>query len=120
MSFESSPSESQKTDAAPRDSISGKVSSLIAATTTSYPCARAASSTRNGKRPLPAMRPSLGCRSTKKNKLELINVLLKRFVGEMAISQQSVRSMARHNQDGIVSGFPTSASLTKGGGLTVG
>src|SRR5579864_2174676 len=60
MSFESSPRDSQRTDAAPRDSISGEVSSLIAATTTSYPCARAASSTRNGKRPLPAMRPSLG------------------------------------------------------------
>src|SRR5579864_3425146 len=84
MSFESSPSESQWTDAAPRDSISKKASSLIAATTTSYPCARAASRTRNGKRPLPAMRPSLGFRSTKTNKLELINVLLKRLVGEMA------------------------------------
>src|SRR6185437_3676470 len=55
---ESSPSDSQCTAAAPRDSISGKVSSLIAATTTSNPCAFAASRTRNGNFPFPAMRPS--------------------------------------------------------------
>src|SRR5581483_9822766 len=47
----------QCTAEAPWDSISGKVSSLIAATTTSAPRARAASSTRRGKRPLPAIRP---------------------------------------------------------------
>src|SRR5581483_3877723 len=57
ISRDNSPNESQCTDAAPRDSISGKVSSLIAATTTSRPRARAASSTSSGKRPLPAMRP---------------------------------------------------------------
>ena len=57
MSLESSPSESQCT-VAPRDSISGNVSSLIAATITSRPWARAASSTRKGKRPLPAISPS--------------------------------------------------------------
>src|SRR5580698_7006994 len=43
---------------AARWSISGAVSSRMAATTTESPCARAASSSRNGKRPLPAMRPS--------------------------------------------------------------
>src|ERR1700691_1030895 len=60
---DSSPRESQYTripgSAAARASISGSVSSLMAATTTSAPCARAASSSRNGKRPLPAIRPSL-------------------------------------------------------------
>src|SRR5436190_11301370 len=66
MSLESSPSESQCT-VAPRDSISGEVSSLIAATTTSKPCARAASSTRNGKHPLPAMMPSLGSPVNERN-----------------------------------------------------
>src|SRR5215471_18199310 len=40
-------------------SISGKVSSLIAATTMSIPRLRAASSTRNGNFPLPAIRPYL-------------------------------------------------------------
>src|SRR5579859_2658343 len=45
--------------AAARASISGSVSSLMAATTTSTPCARAASSSRNGKRPLPAINPNL-------------------------------------------------------------
>src|SRR6266700_3518492 len=30
-------------------------------------CARAASSTRNGKRPLPAMMPSLGCSANERN-----------------------------------------------------
>src|SRR5882757_5518227 len=45
--------------AAARASISGSVSSLMAATTTSTPCARAASSSRNGNRPLPAIKPSL-------------------------------------------------------------
>ena len=37
---------------------SGKVSSFAATIVTSCPCARAASRTRNGKRPLPAMSPS--------------------------------------------------------------
>src|SRR5277367_3764679 len=63
ITFESSPSESQWTvtpvSAAARVSISGSVSSLSAATTTSSPWARAASSRRKGKRPLPAIRPSL-------------------------------------------------------------
>src|SRR5205809_5441010 len=40
-------------------SISGNVSSLIAATTISIPWLRAASSTRKGNLPLPAMRPNL-------------------------------------------------------------
>ena len=53
-----SPSDSQCTAAAPCDSISGNASSLIAATTTSYPCALAASSTRKGNLPFPAMSPS--------------------------------------------------------------
>src|SRR5579871_252508 len=44
---------------AARAFISGSVSSLMAATTTSSPCARAASSNRKGKRPLPAISPSL-------------------------------------------------------------
>src|SRR5271170_3340287 len=44
---------------AARLSISGSVSSLMAATMTSAPRARAASSRRKGKRPLPAIRPSL-------------------------------------------------------------
>src|SRR6202051_3482177 len=60
---DSSPRESQYTrmpgSAAARASISGSVSSLMAATTTSAPCARAASSSRKGKRPLPAISPSL-------------------------------------------------------------
>src|SRR5271168_3071170 len=43
---------------AARLSISGSVSSLMAETTTSAPWARAASSRRKGKRPLPAMSPS--------------------------------------------------------------
>ena len=38
--------------------ISGNVSSLAATIVTSWPCARAASSTRNGNRPFPAMSPS--------------------------------------------------------------
>ncbi len=63
ISFDSSPSDIQYTrtpgSAAARSSISGEVSSLIAATTTVSPCARAASSSRNGKRPFPAMSPSL-------------------------------------------------------------
>src|SRR5580693_911864 len=60
---ESSPRESQCTwtpgSAAARVSISTSVSSLMAATTTSTPCARAASSSKKGNRPLPAIRPSL-------------------------------------------------------------
>src|SRR5438876_9149515 len=40
-------------------SISGNVSSLIAATTISIPWLRAASSTRNGNFPFPAIRPYL-------------------------------------------------------------
>src|SRR5271154_1017802 len=64
MRRESSPRESQCTwvpgSAAARASISGSVSSLIAATTTVRPWARAASRRRKGKRPLPAIRPSLG------------------------------------------------------------
>src|SRR5271170_4603372 len=44
--------------AAARASISGSVSSMSAATMTSSPWARAASRSRKGKRPLPAMRPS--------------------------------------------------------------
>src|SRR5580698_118762 len=63
ISLDSSPSESQYTrtpgSAAARVFISGSVSSLIAATTTSSPCARAASSSRKGKRPFPAINPSL-------------------------------------------------------------
>src|SRR5579883_91097 len=63
MSFDNSPRESQYTrtleSAAARSFISGSVSSLMAATTTSRPCARAASSSRKGKRPLPAINPSL-------------------------------------------------------------
>ena len=63
MRRESSPSESQWTrmagSAAARASISGSVSSRMAATTTERPWARAASSRTNGKRPLPAMSPSL-------------------------------------------------------------
>src|SRR5690348_9047715 len=55
---ESSPSDNQWTEAAPQFSISGKVSSLIATTTTSAPLARAASSTRKGNFPLPAINPS--------------------------------------------------------------
>ena len=65
MRRESSPSESQWTrmagSAAARASISGSVSSRMAATTTERPSARAASSSTNGKRPFPAMRPSLFC-----------------------------------------------------------
>src|SRR6202167_2290503 len=64
---DSSPRESKYTrmpgSAAARASISGSVSSLMAATTTSAPCARAASSSRNGKGPLRAIRPSLVIRS---------------------------------------------------------
>ena len=45
-------------DAAPWSEISGNASSLMAATTTSKPCARAASSTRKGNLPFPAIRPS--------------------------------------------------------------
>src|SRR5208283_1679185 len=63
MRRESSPSESQWTrmagSAAARASISGSVSSLMAATTTERPSARAASSRTNGKRPLPAMSPRM-------------------------------------------------------------
>ena len=58
ISFDNSPNDIQCTDVAPCDSISGNVSSLMAATTTSIPCARAASRTRKGKRPFPAMSPS--------------------------------------------------------------
>src|SRR5580765_4137144 len=62
MSFESSPSESQcrriPESRSARCVISVSVSSLMAATTTSSPFARAASSTKKGKRPLPAIRPS--------------------------------------------------------------
>src|SRR5262249_25336604 len=64
ISLESSPSDIQCTAAAPRCWISGDVSSLIAATTTSSPCARAASSTRNGNLPFPAIKPSLGLNGT--------------------------------------------------------
>src|SRR4051812_28202392 len=63
INFESSPRESQCT-LVPLLSMAGSVSSLIAATITSFPCARAASKTRKGKRPLPAMRPSLGAEGT--------------------------------------------------------
>src|SRR2546421_11509397 len=42
---------------AARSVISASVSSLMAATTTCSPLARAASSTKKGKRPLPAIRP---------------------------------------------------------------
>ena len=62
ISRDSSPSESQCTlmsgSAAARMSISASVSSRMAATVTASPCARAASSSRIGNRPLPAMRPS--------------------------------------------------------------
>src|SRR5215468_8093340 len=44
-------------------SMAGSVSSLIAATAISTPSARAPSSTRNGKRPLPAINPNLDCGS---------------------------------------------------------
>src|ERR1700733_8735476 len=49
---------------AARELISGSVSSLVAATTTVRLWARAASSRRKGKRPLPAIRPSFDIRST--------------------------------------------------------
>ena len=58
ISLLNSPSDIQCTDAAPRPSIRGEVSSLMAATTTSAPCARAASSSSKGKLPLPAINPS--------------------------------------------------------------
>src|SRR5580692_10605212 len=62
MRRESSPRESQwrwmSGSAAARALMSGSVSSMMAATTTVRLCARAASSRRKGKRPLPAIRPS--------------------------------------------------------------
>src|SRR5437773_4374547 len=57
-------------------SISGNVSSLMAATTISIPWLRAASSTRNGNFPFPAMRPylfddaTLGCLDEIQNDLD--------------------------------------------------
>src|SRR5215471_1738599 len=58
ISFPSWPSDIQWTVFA-CCSISGNVSSLIAATTISIPWLFAASSTRNGNFPFPAMRPNL-------------------------------------------------------------
>src|ERR1051325_7804373 len=58
ISFPSCPSDIQCTVFA-CCSISGKVSSLIAATTMSIPWLRAASSTRKGNFPFPAIRPYL-------------------------------------------------------------
>src|SRR5436190_6547262 len=58
MSLPSWPSDIQCTFVA-CCSISGNVSSLMAATTMSMPRLRAASSTRKGNFPLPAMRPYL-------------------------------------------------------------
>src|SRR5215813_4881598 len=58
MSFPSCPSDIQCTVLA-CFSISGNVSSLIAATTISIPWLRAASSTRNGNFPFPAIKPYL-------------------------------------------------------------
>src|SRR5581483_11856202 len=62
ISFDNSPSEIQcrriSESCAARSLISGSISSLIAATTTRSPLARAASRTKKGKRPLPAIRPS--------------------------------------------------------------
>src|ERR1700733_3037442 len=59
---------------AARELISGSVSSLMAATTTVRPWARAASSRRKGKRPLPAIRPSFCIRSTLEHFLPLIRI----------------------------------------------
>src|SRR5215475_10967012 len=58
INFPSWPSDNQWTVLA-CFSISGDVSSLIAATTISIPWLRAASSTRNGNLPLPAIKPYL-------------------------------------------------------------
>src|SRR5437867_2050361 len=61
MHLPSCPSETQCSAAAgaraARSARSGKASSFIAMTVTSWPAARAASSTKNGNRPLPAIRP---------------------------------------------------------------
>src|SRR5579859_1202196 len=61
MSLDSSPSDIQCTrtpeSREASSVISGSVSSLMATTTTLSPLARAASSTRKGNRPLPAIKP---------------------------------------------------------------
>src|ERR1051325_1081560 len=70
-------------------SIGGSVSSLIAATTMSTPVRRAPSSTMNGKRPLPAMRPYLIVASCE--------LRVARSEGQSSVSSLSPSELATRN-----------------------